>query len=60
MNNKKKATVQVVGQASRLSAGRLALGVTIAGETPGTAGGTPAPLPEQLRKKNATLGEERF
>ena len=35
---------EVVGQASRLPGGRLALGVTNAGETPGKAGGTPAPL----------------
>ena len=42
-------TAQVVGRASRLSGGRLALGPH-AGETPGTAGETPAPLPEQLRR----------
>ena len=33
----------LVGQASRLSRGRPALGPTSAGETPGAAGGTPAP-----------------
>ena len=37
---------QVAGQASRLSIGRLALEVIQAGETPGAAGGTPAPLPD--------------
>jgi hypothetical protein len=42
-------TVQVVGRASRLSWGRLALGRTSAGKRPGPAGETPAPLPEQLR-----------
>jgi uncharacterized metal-binding protein len=41
------ATGQVVGQASRLSGGRLALGSSDMGETPHAAGGTPAPLPEQ-------------
>jgi len=35
---------QVVGQASRLSGGRLALGPVNAGETPRAAGETPAPL----------------
>ena len=35
----------VVGQASRLSEPRLGLRATSAGETPGAAGGTPAPLP---------------
>ena len=35
---------EVVGQASRLPSGRLAL-ETNAGETPAPAGGTPAPLP---------------
>src|SRR5439155_23031817 len=40
---------QVVGRASRLSAGRLALETTNAGETPGGAGGTPAPLPQQFQ-----------
>ena len=43
-------TVQVVGQASRLSWGRLALGRTSAGKRPGPAGETPAPLPEQLHQ----------
>ena len=47
-NTPDKITGQVVGQASRLSAGRLALGATNAGETPGAAGGTPTPLPAQL------------
>jgi hypothetical protein len=42
-------TVQIVGRASRLSWGRLALGRTSAGKRPGPAGETPAPLPEQLR-----------
>ena len=42
---------QVVGQASRLSEGRLAPGATNAGETPNKAGGTPAPLPEQALEK---------
>jgi exodeoxyribonuclease V beta subunit len=37
----------VVGQASRLSGGRLALGLGNAGETPHTTGETPAPLLEQ-------------
>ena len=41
---------QQVGQASRLSAGRLALGATNAGGTPDSAGGTPAPLSEELLK----------
>src|SRR5450759_2171039 len=46
-NEKAKDRVagQVVGQASRLSVGRLALEDTNAGETPGAAGETPAPLP---------------
>ena len=35
----------LVGQASRLSGGRPALGPTQAGETPAAAGETPAPLP---------------
>ena len=38
------APVPIVGQASRLSGGRLALGPGNAGETPLAAGGTPAPL----------------
>ncbi len=44
-------TVQVVGRASRLPGGRLALALSPgnAGETPGAAGETPAPLPEQLQ-----------
>ena len=46
-----KATVEVVGQASRLSAGRLALETSNAGGTPGETGGTPAPLPQQLGPK---------
>jgi hypothetical protein len=41
-------TVQVVGRASRLSWGRLALGRSSVGKRPGPAGETPAPLPEQL------------
>jgi len=46
-----------VGRASRLPGGRLALGFGNAGETPGAAGETPAPLPEQLQKKfNALPG----
>ena len=36
--------LQVVGQASRLSGGRPALGGADAGETPGVTGETPAPL----------------
>jgi hypothetical protein len=50
-----KTTVQVVGQASRLSGGRLALGPHAGetphatGETPHATGETPAPLPERLR-----------
>ncbi len=49
-------TVQVVGRASRLPGGRLApaLSPDNAGETPGAAGETPAPLPEQLRTTNDT------
>jgi hypothetical protein len=47
--DKTLVTVQVVGRASRLSGGRLALGFGNAGETPGAAGETPAPLPEQLQ-----------
>jgi ferrous iron transport protein B len=38
------ASAQVVGQASRLSDGRVALGQANAGETPHAAGETPAPL----------------
>src|ERR1043166_3440152 len=34
-----------MGQVSRLSAGRPAPGASDPGETPGAAGGTPAPLP---------------
>jgi hypothetical protein len=45
-----------VGRASRLSGGRLALGFGNAGETPGAAGETPAPLPEQLPRKQGLLG----
>jgi hypothetical protein len=41
-------SVPVVGRASRLPSGRLALEPTHAGETPGVAGETPAPLPERL------------
>ena len=41
---KDDVAVRVVGQASRLSGGRLALGPGDAGETPRAAGGTPAPL----------------
>ena len=42
----------VVGQASRLSSGRLAREGVNAGETPAAAGGTPAPLtPEQLENE---------
>jgi hypothetical protein len=37
-----------VGQASQLSEGRLALDLGTAGETPGKAGGTPAPLPKTV------------
>ncbi len=48
---RQKVTVQVVGRASRLSWGRLALGRTSAGKRPGPAGETPAPLPEQLRQE---------
>src|ERR1043166_1515549 len=43
------ATVQVVGQASRLSPGRLALRATHAEGRRGATGGTPAPLPEELQ-----------
>jgi NADH-quinone oxidoreductase subunit J len=46
-----KDIVQVVGQASRLSGGRPALGLD-AGETPGPAGETAAPLPAQLGTKS--------
>ena len=51
-SHKPPVTVQagrVVGRASRLSVGRLALEATNAGETPAAAGGTPAPLPDQLQ-----------
>ena len=44
------SVLQVVGRASRLSWGRLALGRTSAGKRPGPAGETPAPLPEPLRE----------
>ncbi len=40
------ASAQVVGQASRLPDGRLALGQANAGGTPHAAGETPAPLPD--------------
>jgi hypothetical protein len=59
-------TVQVVGRASRLPRGRLALGAgdtgqrpSTAGETPGAAGETPAPLPgdqPEQRKGDADFG----
>ena len=49
-SNRDLITLYVVGQTSRLSVGRLALGATSAGETPGAAGGTPAPLPEPPRR----------
>src|SRR4051812_31312602 len=49
-SHSKFVTAQVVGQASRLPAGRLAPDPTYAGETPDDAGETPAPLPEQLPK----------
>jgi signal transduction histidine kinase len=42
---------QVVGQASRLSAGRLTAEDSHAGETPGEAAETPAPLPEQTTRQ---------
>src|SRR6266568_3500587 len=55
---------QLVGQASRLSAGRLALEATVTDETPGAAGGTPAPPPEQLqffeRKVRPLLAENCY
>src|SRR5258708_12412590 len=54
-----RVTVEVVGQASRLSAGRLALGANNAGETPGAAGETPAPLPEESRS-GMIVGAQRF
>ena len=38
-----------VGQASRLAEGGIALDPSTAGETPGKAGGTPAPLPGTVR-----------
>jgi protein SCO1/2 len=40
----KNTGAQTVGQASRLSGGRLTLGPSKAGETPSAAGETPAPL----------------
>jgi len=51
------ATVLVVGQASRLPPGRLALGDGNAGETPAQTGGTPAPLltAEQIDPENKLL-----
>src|SRR2546427_7494126 len=51
-------TAQVVGRASRLPEGRLALHATFAGETPDEAGGTPAPLPElrRLSRRLALFG----
>ena len=56
LKQRRGVTTQIVGQASRLSAGRLAPGVTNAGETPGAAGGRPAPLPElQPRDLRALL-----
>ena len=45
-----KEPASVVGQASRLSGGRPALD-SKAGETPGAAGGTPAPLAAELPTK---------
>jgi uncharacterized protein (TIGR03663 family) len=45
--------VRVVGQASRLSVGRLAPGAGNAGETPGAAGTTPAPLRKRLLVRGA-------
>ena len=44
----RQVTVPLVGQASRLSGGRRALGRGNAGETPGAAGETPAPLLEPV------------
>ena len=41
-----RAKAALVGQASRLPTGRLALEDINAGGTPGAAGGTPAPLPD--------------
>ena len=40
----------VVGRASRLPTGRLALELPAAGEPPGVAGETPAPLPDRSWK----------
>ena len=45
-------------QASRWSAGRLALGTDNAGETPGAAGGTPAPLPSWRPRLEARLNPQ--
>lgn len=47
----REVTFQVVGRASRLPPGRLALEPTDAGETPDVAGETPTPLPEQLSRE---------
>src|SRR5438874_1361382 len=40
-----RVTVEAVGRGSRAAVGRVGVGVNNAGETPGVAGGTPAPLP---------------
>ncbi len=55
MEEEKQVTVQVVGRASRLPPGRLALKPTDEGETPNVAGETPAPLPEKSRKQESRL-----
>ena len=56
-----RATVQAVGQASRLSTGSLAPEANNAGETPEGAGETPAPLHERLpwRFSHAAFGSVR-
>jgi hypothetical protein len=47
---KRPASAHVVAQASRLPARSAALGPSNTGETPGAAGGTPAPLPNTLKR----------
>ena len=53
-------TARVVGRASRLPPGRLALERTTVGETPGMTGETPAPLPAEVQGKAGETSRLKF